>query len=169
MLIEERPVIVELSKRHDRESFSCGVAVLDRYIRELAPQDVRRSVTRVFVAQGFNPDTIEGFYTLSAASIAFSSMPGPTRRKLPRYPIPAARIGRLAVDLRYQRKGLGCYLLMDAIDRVLRASELIGVFAVVVDAKDAQAGEFYKKYGFIPLLDDALKLFSPLATLQRLE
>ena len=155
-------------KEHDRTSFSCGVAELDRYLREIAHQDVRRNIARAFVAQPLRSADIAGYYTLSAASFRRSSLPARAARKLPRYPVPASIIGRLAVDQRWQRQGLGEYLLIDALTRLYAVSEVMAVHAVIVDAKDDNAAEFYAQYGFAPLADQALRLFLPMATVRRL-
>jgi GNAT superfamily N-acetyltransferase len=163
------PVIEPFAGRHDRQSFRCGETSLDRYIQRQASQDVRRRLSRVFVATGSdNSATILGFYTLSAASVEARTLPPELTRKLPKYPLPAALIGRLAVDKRYQRQNLGKYLLMDALARILSASSSIAVYAVVVDAIDEQAECFYEKYGFQKLPGLARRLFIPLKTISGL-
>ncbi len=94
--------IEALERRHDRSRFACGSAPLDRYIRELASQDVRRRTARVFVAvpEGGGAE-VAGFYTLSAGSIARDALPKAATRRLPRYAVPVALLGRLAVDRGY--------------------------------------------------------------------
>ena len=157
------------SKAHDRSAFSCGAPELDRYIRDLASQDVKRDVARVFVA--VDPDsaaTVLGYYGLSAASFQREGLPADQARRLPRYPVPAVLLARLAVDERAQGRGLGAHLLMDALDRVHIASGTIAVHAVVVDARDDAAVAFYRKYGFIRLARDRRRLFLPMATIRKL-
>lgn len=155
--------IEPLSAEHDRGAFDCGVEALNRYIRTQAGQDLRRAVVRVFVAVGELPGVIRGFYTVSAASIGTASLPPETARRLPRYPVPAALIVRLAVDRRYAGQGLGRVLFADAIKRAIAASENIAVHLVVVDAKDDAAQAFYEQFGFRLLTDDSRRLFLPLA------
>ena len=87
---------------------------------------------------------------------------------MPHYPIPAVLLGRLAVDRSVQGKGLGEFLLVDALKRVAAASQTIGVHAVLVDALHEAAAAFYAAYGFVPLVDRPLTLFLPLATVRRL-
>jgi GNAT superfamily N-acetyltransferase len=88
-----------------------------------------------------------GFYTLSAASVALSDLSPEIVRKLPRYPVvPAALLGRLAVARNCQGKGLGGVLLANAVLRAARSE--MGVFAMLVDAKDEGAQRFYEHYGF---------------------
>lgn len=93
---------------------------------------------------------------------ARSSLPQDLVKKLPRHPVPVARMGRLAVDASAKGNGLGKLLRVDAMERVQTASELIGVFALLVDAKDDSAKTFYLKYGFISLIDEPMTLFLPL-------
>ena len=167
--MDELPLTVEpLGPRHDRASFSCGEPSLDRYIRRQASQDTRRRVARVFVALGDPHERIAGYYTLSAASFEKDNLPAELVRRLPHYPVPAAVIGRLAVDLRSQGSGLGEVLLLDAIHRVVRAGDTIGVYAVVVDALHDRARAFYERYGFTPFPSQPLRLYLPLRTFERL-
>ncbi|MYI49790.1 MAG: GNAT family N-acetyltransferase [Rhodospirillaceae bacterium] len=157
-----------LASHHDRASFSCGEPSLDRYIRRQARQDARRRVARVFVASGEPPGRVAGYYTLSAASFEKDDLPAEVAKRLPHYPVPAAVIGRLAVDHRSQGSGLGEVLLLDAIHRVVRAGDTIGVYAVVVDALHERAGAFYERYGFLPFPSRPLRLYLPLRTFEQL-
>jgi GNAT superfamily N-acetyltransferase len=152
---------------HDRSAFSCGSIELDRYIREFASQDVRRNVARVFVATD-SGSSILGYYSLSAASYRRDDLPAEHAKRLPRYPVPAALLGRLAVDGRAAGLGLGAHLLMDAIERVRLASETLAVHAIIVDALDHRAVAFYRKFGFSAFVEDDRRLFLPMSTIQRL-
>ena len=167
--MDEAPLTVEpLASHHDRASFSCGEPSLDRYIRRQASQDARRRVARVFVAHAHPPGRVAGYYTLSAASFEKDDLPAEVAKRLPHYPVPAAVIGRLAVDLRSQGGGLGEVLLLDAIRRVVRAGDTIGVYAVVVDALHDRASAFYERYGFLPFPSRPLRLYLPLRTFEQL-
>lgn len=167
--MDEPPFRVEpLGPHHDRAAFSCGEPALDNYIRRQASQDTRRRVARVFVAPGDASGRIDGYYTLSATSFEKHDLPAELARRLPHYPVPAAVIGRLAVDRRSQGRGLGELLLLDAVHRVIRAGDTIGVYAVVVDALHDRASAFYQRYGFIPFPSTPLRLFLPLRTFERL-
>ena len=157
-----------LGSHHDCLSFSCGEPALDNYIRRQAGQDVRRRVSRVFVTPGRGPGEIAGYYTISAASIEKSVLPSKMAQKLPHYPVPVAVIGRLAVGDANQGQGLGGALLLDAVRRVIRASDAIAVYAIVVDAKNERARDFYRRYGFAPLSSPQHRLFLPLQTFERL-
>lgn len=157
------------SKAHDRAAFSCGAPELDRYIREHASQDVKRDVARVFVAvQAGAPTVVCGYDSLSAASFQRDSLPANQAKRLPRYPVPGVLLGRLAVDESKRGQGLGAFLLMDALYRVLLATQTLAVHAVIVDARDDTAAAFYRKYGFIPFNDHKRRLFLPMATIRRL-
>lgn len=156
------------SKVHDRTAFSCGAPELDLYIREHASQDVKRDVARVFVAMPAEALTVCGYYSLSATSFQRDNLPADQAKRLPRYPVPAALLGRLAVDTSMKGKGLGAFLLMDALNRILLATQTLAVHAVVVDAKDEAAAAFYRKYGFIPFTGEGRRLFLPMATIRRL-
>jgi GNAT superfamily N-acetyltransferase len=133
-------------------SFRCGQASLDAYIRRFASQDVRRNLARVFIATPDNaPPQLAGFFTLSAGSVNCADLPESLAKKLPRYPVPVALIGRLAVHTDFQAKGLGSILLADACRKVAHASTTLAVVGIVVDAKDDPAANFYRHFGFQPL------------------
>jgi ribosomal protein S18 acetylase RimI-like enzyme len=159
-------VIAPLAAVHDRQTFSCGAEPLDRYLRTQATQDVRRHIANCFVASPLQSNAVAGYYTLSAASIPMTGLPAEQARKLPRYPVlPAALIGRLAVDRRHQGQQLGAALLFDAITRAIRADA--AVFALVVDAKDEAAARFYRHHGFEAFSGRAGRMFLPVATAAR--
>jgi GNAT superfamily N-acetyltransferase len=154
--------IEPLSGDHDRSRFSSGSAPLDRYFREQASQDIKRRITSCFVALSVQTKDVAGFYTLTAASIALNALAPELIRKLPRYPVvPAALLGRLAVAQHYQGKGLGGVLLSNAVLRVARAE--VGVFAMLVDAKDDAAQRFHEHYGFTLLPGEDRRLCLPIA------
>jgi GNAT superfamily N-acetyltransferase len=157
-----------LDKSHERTGFASGAPELDRYVRELASQDVRRDIARVFVAVQAGSPVVRGFYSLGASSFAREKLAAEQARRLPHYPVPAALLGRLAVDEGMQGKGLGAALLMDALNRVLLASQTLAVHAMIVDARDGAAAAFYRKYGFIPFADNQHQLMLPMATLRQL-
>ncbi len=160
---EQRQIVPFDSKAHNRTNFSCGSPALDRYIREIASQDVKRDLARVFVV--LNGADVVGFYSLSGDIVKKEDLPESHAKKLPNRPIPAVLLGRLAIDNTQQGQGLGLRMLMDAQDRVLLASESIGFRMIVVDAKDGVV-EFYLRYDFVRFPDDSNRLFLPIATLR---
>jgi ribosomal protein S18 acetylase RimI-like enzyme len=154
-----------LSPIHDRQMFASGVAALDRYLVEFASQDVKRRVSNCFVALD-STGVVAGYYTFAATSIPLNDLPPADIKKLPRYPVlPAGLIGRLAVDQCFQGKRLGGALVMDAVQRAARADPAI--FALVVDAKDDGAVQFYNHLGFQRFLSRPMSLFLPIATALR--
>ncbi len=158
-------LLAPLDAVNDRSSFHCDSAPLNRYLREQATQDIRRRVAACFVALA-DGQRIAGYYTLASASLFLADLPASISKKLPRYPtVPAVRMGRLAVDHEFKGQGLGGALLADALERAARSE--IAAFALVVDAKDEAAANFYKHHGFIALPDSPLSLFLPLATVQQ--
>ncbi len=155
-------IIVPLDKQHDRKSFTCGEPSLDQYIDRYAGQDVRKRVNRVFVASPLDaPRQVIGYYSLSAGSLNAASLPEAIRRRLPRYPVPVALLGRLAVSRSHQGTGLGSILLADALQRFAQVSQVMAVYAIVVDALNDRAAEFYRQFGFVALPSQPLKLFLP--------
>ena len=162
------PIKIEpLSDHHDRKTFSCGEPELDDYFRRRAGQDERRNVARVFVAVSDDLGVV-GFYTLSTCAIHPGQLPKEIARKLPHYDtIPAALIGRLARDLRARGRGIGELLVADAIKRVLLADRSMAIWAILVDAKNQRAADFYKSIGFAPFPSRTSRLFLPTATARK--
>ncbi len=161
MKLDDDSVRIELlSSRHDRKAFTCGNNGLDRYLREQATQDIRRRVASVFVAvETARPERICGFFTLSAASVLPAELPEDVAKRLPRLPVPAALIGRLAVDHRFQRRDLGSILLADAVKKAATAAETVATAAIVVDPIDETARIFYAAFGFVALNSPQPRMF----------
>ena len=156
-----------LGEKHERLSFRCGEDVLDRYFQTQVTQDIRRHIANCFVAVEVISGAVAAWYTISAASIPLVDLPAEETRRLPRYPtVPAVRIGRLAVDQRFQGRGLGAALLADAATRALNADA--AAFTLLVDAKNDQAVAFYQRFGFRILASQSRTLFLPLATAQKI-
>ncbi len=161
--------IETLGKQHDRSGFTCGSEPLDTYLRIQAGQDTRKRVAATFVLCEGTRQTVLGFYTLSAISVDIGSWPEEVAKKLPRYPVvPATLLGRLAIERQLQGRGAGEHLLMDALHRSWQASRQVASVAVVVDAKDSRAIEFYTRYEFIPFDDLPTRLFLPMRVIEQL-
>ena len=154
---------------HDRDSFDCGVNELNTFLKQQANQNQSRNISKTYVAvvavSSDDLKKIYGYYTLSAGHISFDDLPE-REKKVPKYPLPIARIGRLAVNIGHQGEGIGGFLLHDAFTKILGIAEKIGVFAIVVDAKNDKAKEFYKNYGFNELQNSGLTLFLPIKTIK---
>jgi predicted GNAT family N-acyltransferase len=160
--------IASLRPEHARRAFSCGVESLDRYFHQQATQDIRRKAAAAFVLLD-EDGAILGYYTLSAATFEAGSLPVDIARKLPRYPhLPATLLGRLAVSSVHRGRRFGEYLLLDALHRSLENTRVLGSVAVVVDAIDDRAREFYLFYGFLALPETPRRLFLPMASIERL-
>jgi len=153
---------------HNRAAFSCGTEILDRYIKKQASQDIKKKVAIVYVA---TPDgrTIFGYYTLSQYSVQLDEIPFEIAKKFPKYPaVPATLLGRLARHSSTKGQGVGELLLLDAVYRAAKMSEQVASAAIVTDAKDQRAVDFYKKYGFIELPKAERRLFLPMASVSTL-
>ena len=152
-------VIVPLNAAHNRAGFCCNVEALDRYFHKQAGQDIRRRISRIFVAVlPDNRKEVLGYYSLSSLSIALE--------ELPNHPVPAALIGRLAVNHNAQGCGIGKMLLVDAVKRTLSVSDQIAIYAMVVDAINDNAKGFYEQFGFVRLSDKSPRLFLPLKSFE---
>jgi GNAT superfamily N-acetyltransferase len=160
-----KPVITELGPQHDRTAFDCGAPALNQFLQRLARQQSARDFSKTYVACLPDAPQILGFYAISSGSVDFAHWPVGLR--LPRYPVPVARLGRLAVDRRSQGQGVGAVLLSHAVSLALQLSERIGLYALVVDAKDEAAVAFYLRHGFAPFPDRALTLFLTLDMARR--
>jgi len=161
-------VIEPLNRKHDRISFTCGIDVLDHYLRTIASQDVAKNAAVCFV---LTPDgtTIAGFYTLSQYSVHLNDLPTAIAKKLPRYPeVPSTLLGRLAVASQFRGLQLGELQLLDALHRSWVQSQQIASAAVVVDAKDERARTFYEHFGFIALPNVPDRLYLPMKTIAQL-
>ena len=159
--------IEELNPQHNRSGFDCGSEPLNSYLEHQVAQVVRRRITECFVAVEPGSEFLAGYYTLASAGVFLLDLPLEIAKRLPRYPsVPAVRMGRLAVALKFAGQGLGGVLLADAMMRALRSE--IPAFALIVDAKDETAAAFYRHHGFIAFRGNPLALFLPLATAQRL-
>ncbi|MFO1219316.1 MAG: GNAT family N-acetyltransferase [Burkholderiaceae bacterium] len=158
-MLEDHPFDASL---HDRADFDCSVRALNEYLRQFADQHRRKGVTNVYVlADSAHPSTIVGYYTLSAAEVDVARLSGADRERLPRFPVPCFRMGRLACRADRQGEGLGKLLLGCAVDRCLAARKQIAAYALLVDAKDGAAKRFYSRFGFMPLRDAELTLYLP--------
>jgi len=157
-----------LRKAHDRVAFSCGIEALDNYLKKQASQDVAKRVAVCFV---LTPDgkTVAGFYTLSQYSVDLVKLPEDIVRRLPKYPeVPATLLGRLAISERFKGQGLGEFLLLDVLHRSLEQSKHVASAALIVDAKDEAAKQFYEHFDFLSLPNTPSRLFLPMSTVEQL-
>lgn len=139
-----------------KAGFSCGRHALDDYFARHAVANDAAGIGRVYVLRRTEGDetalaAVLGFYTLSMALAESAAVAEVLAKKLPKYPMLVALIGRLAIDRRAQRRRLGEKLLVDALRRVVDAASIVGCMGVIVDAKDEEAERFYEKYDFTPV------------------
>lgn len=150
------------SALHDRNRFSCGIAPLDNYLKVKASQQSRKGNSRTFVLEAeANTSYIIGFYTLTMTPIDLNALPEKLQKKHASA-TSGALIARLAVDQRYHGCGLGEWLLIDALKKLLQASDTVAFPVVIVDAKDG-ARQFYETYGFTAFQNAADRLFIAVA------
>ena len=149
-----------ISRRHDRAAFDCGDAALNEFLQRHARKNHDLGGAKTFVAA--DDAAILGFYSLSPASVEFARAPAVVRRGLARHDVPAFRLARLAVDHRFQGLGLGGQLLLAAGRRCLLAADEVGGVALLIDAKNERAAEWYASYGAVRLDDAPLILMLPL-------
>jgi GNAT superfamily N-acetyltransferase len=135
-----------LSPRPSVERFDCGEAPLNDYLKRHALHSHGAGAARVYVV--VVNGAVAAYYTLSAGSIETQAASPRLLKGLARHPVPIILLGRLAVDRRQQGRGLGKRLLRDAILRYFQAAEVIGVRALLVQAKHDRAADFYASFGF---------------------
>lgn len=158
-----------IARSHDRKRFDCGEPVLNEYLVRFARQNHEGGGSKTLV--GVSPDapeTILGYYSLSSASLDYARTPEVLRCGLGRYDVPVFRLGRLAVDRRWQGQGFGGQLLFAAGAPCLNVAAQIGGVAMLIDAKSERVAIWYARYGAVPLLDAPLSLVLPLAVVERL-
>jgi GNAT superfamily N-acetyltransferase len=155
--------IVPLTGSHDRQGFDCGQSAMNDWLRQVARQHQSKGLSNTFVAiLEDDPQRICGYYALTLTEIDRYNLPEVYRKKLPQR-IPGIRLGRLAVEQRYQGKRLGELLLMDVLARARRIHQEAGVVGLFVDALDERAAGFYRHFGFVAAPDNPLMLFLPVA------
>lgn len=159
--------IETLSRNHNRTEFDCGNVELNRYLQKIARQHFNKGISRTFVLiDDTEPIEILGYFTLASCEVLVDKLP---RKYAKKYPTraPAAKLARLAVTKNRQRQGLGTHMMIDAIERVIKVSEHLGIIGFFVDAKDNAAKAFYEQFGFVSLPDNPLELFLPLTTIKK--
>ena len=157
---------VKLDKAtHDRQHFDCGVESLNNYLKVMASQQSQKDNTRTFVlVEEQNSARVIAYYTLTMTPIDLSALPDKLQKKH-HNASSGGLITRLAIDKRYAKQGYGEWLLIDALNRLLQASETVAFPVVIVDAKDGAIG-FYEKFGFTPFQDSTNKLFLTIADIR---
>ncbi|MFE8149343.1 GNAT family N-acetyltransferase [Brenneria goodwinii] len=138
-----------LSAQHITTDFSCSESSLDEWLKRKALKNQTSGASRTFVVCDADNQHVVGFYALATGSVQRQSAPGAIRRNMPD-PVPVLVLGRLAVDGRYQAKGIGAGLLKDAVLRSRQVAEQVGTKALLVHALSEGAKAFYLHWGFLP-------------------
>ena len=156
---------VPLAAEHRIEGFDCGKSKLTEWLKGHALDNEGRSSRTYVVVANTRPKArdVVGYYTLATGGVTRSEMPRKIRHDLPN-PVPVVMLGRLAVDRRHQKKGIGPAMLREAIQRTLEISRSAGVRALMVHAIDDEAVTFYLKYGFVLFPADSRTMFLPIET-----
>lgn len=162
-------------KVHDRAAFSCGVPQIDNYLKLTAKKGSKGDVVRVWVVIDAKSQIV-GFYGINMHSVDVKDMPPAyAKRAMNHGMLPAAFIAMIGVDANQQGNGIGSALVADALSRIARASDDIGTCVVMLDVFDdgdaaavARRKSYYEDFGFIPLPDQPLRLFMPIATIRAL-
>lgn len=153
-------LVLPLNDGHDRKGFDCGDADLNGWFAQVARQHKEKGISSTFVVVADkNPADVLGFYAISLAELVNLDLPVQYRKRLPGK-APVFRLGRLATAQAQQGKGIGEFMLFDAIDRVTRIAGEVGGIGLVVNAKPSAVG-FYNRYGFEQMADHPLNLFLP--------
>lgn len=154
-------ITIGYDKSVNRTAFDCKTPALNNYISQSASQDEKRNVSRTFLYLEIG--VFCGYYTLANSAVVLTELSDEMAKGMPRYPMPAVLLSRLAVDKSMQGKGLGKRLMADFFRRVYAISKHSGVAFMAVDAKDPIAADFYERLGFIPSPLNPLRLVMPTA------
>lgn len=156
--------IQSLSSTHNCKGFDCGTPPLNEWLATMAGQQHNKNIARTFVLVDVAaPEKILGFYALAVSEVSREDLPNP--KKLPNR-VPVVKLGRFAVQKSLRHKGFGELLLFNALERIAEISLNAGIAAIVVDAKDTKAADYYRRYDFMPSPGNPLQLFLPTKTVQ---
>jgi len=149
---DEPLLIRRLAKGDEASQFNCGDRELNDYLRRYALTNRAAGTAQTFVAVPTDstvPQVVVGYYTLSSSTIERSSAPERLTKGLGSLAkIPTTLLGRFAVDLGYQKQGVGGDLLLDALRTAAAAAESVGSRAVELHAISDDARAFYEHNGF---------------------
>ena len=149
--------IEKLARHHHVDDFDCGTEPLNLFLKRYAFSNQLANASQSYV--GLSDSTVVGFHTLVVGEISCGEAPDRMRKGLARHPVPVMVLARLAVDTRWKGKGLGAGLLKDAMLRTINASEIAGIRAIVVDAKNDDARRFYQYFGFLDGFADPQQMY----------
>jgi GNAT superfamily N-acetyltransferase len=157
--------IKDIQQKSRLKSFDCEIDVLNEFLSKYAQKNDKLGIGKTFIALN-QQDKIVGYFTLATAQVAYQEIPDDYRGKLPKYPIPALRIARLAVDKELEGKGVGKWLLAQAFIKIIQVADVTGIYFIIVDAKETSKS-FYEHYGFIKFKDVDLTYFILVDTVRK--
>ena len=152
-----------LTAAHDVSEFSCGKPTLDHWLKARALSNQEKGFTAVLVVH--EARRVIGYYGLAPTAVVPSILPRSIRTGQPPDPVPCLLLGQLATDTGWAGQGIGTGLVKHALQRCVHASELIGGRALMVNAVDEEAAQFWQRRGFLPTKDDPLVLFRSIAAI----
>ncbi|AZO26133.1 MULTISPECIES: GNAT family N-acetyltransferase [Mesorhizobium] len=152
-----------LTAAHDVSGFSCGKPTLDHWLRTRALSNQEKGFTAVIVVH--EASRVVGYYGLAPTAVVPSILPRSIRTGQPPDPVPCLLLGQLATDTGWAGRGIGTGLVKHALQRCVQAAGLIGGRALMVNAIDEDAVQFWRRRGFLPTKDDPFVLFRPIATI----
>lgn len=157
-------VSTRLARSHEVEAFTCGKTALDDWLKSSAVRAQEAGTARTYVWTDGDAERVWAYYAIAPTEIVRAD-DGLSRKLAAGYSrIPGYLIARLAVDQSLQGRGLGEQLLIDAISRVVAATETGGGRLIVVDALDDDAAQFYLGYGFVAVRNREHRLVMTVAT-----
>lgn len=161
-------IVEPLSRSHNRKLFDCGDQEIDRFLREQALQDHEKDMSRtlVLVDETSDRDRIIGYYTLAMRQVTQEEIPG-DRPRIKRG-IPVVLLGQLGIDSRFQRRGLGEMLLMDAQARISEISRHTGIRAMMLDARNETLARWYEQHDFLRF-PGQLRMFKSVGAIRQLK
>lgn len=158
--------IEKLQPHHAVEAFDCGQEALNRFLQKHALQNQRSGGSQTYV--GLVNEAVIGYYALAVGSVEQDHAPERVKKGLAKHSIPIMLLARLAVDLNWQKQGIGAALVKDATLRTLQAADIAGIRALVVHAKDDVAKKFYERFDFLPSPTDPLHFFMLLKDVRKI-
>lgn len=157
--------VKEISPKSVLKKFDCEVDALNEFLSRYALKNDELGIGKTFVALNEN-NQIAGYFTLATAQVAYQEIPDDFKEKLPKYPIPALRIARLAVNKDLKGKGIGKWLLAQAFIKAIHVADVTGLYFIIVDAKETSKS-FYEHYGFHKFFDEDLSYFILVDTVRK--
>ncbi|MBB64467.1 MAG: GNAT family N-acetyltransferase [Waddliaceae bacterium] len=155
----------KLSTKINLEGFDCGVKELNDFLLKRAIQEAKQRLSLTMVAMDDQSKVI-AYYSVSPSELQKDLIPK-EGRGVPYPSVPAIRIGRLAVSLKLQGKGVGAMILQHALKKCLNLSNGMGGRVVVVDAKNEKAVSFYSRYGFKTLKERPMTMVIKVSTIEK--